>query len=621
MKIFFCRLFLWLDRLRRILLNGLFVLIIVAGIAALLAMRHKVPDKAVLVLDPTGQIVEQVKLPSLVTLPLTDGVAMNQTRVQDLVAVIRRAASDKRIRLMVLKLDAMGHTSLPILQEVHHAIEDFRATGKKVIAVGPNYTQGQYYLAATADTVFLHPMGYVGIEGFSIYRDYIRDALDKLHIRAEVFRAGKYKAAVEPLLRNNMSPADREANRVLLTSLWGSYLNDIARMRKLSTQHLQDVLDAPGKYLAEHHGNLAELAKAEGLVDVLADRGTIEDYIGGLMGIKKGEYRAISFRDYLQAAVNEKDDTHDKQIGIITASGMILDGEQPPGNVGSQSMLDMLRQARLDDSIKAVVLRIDSPGGSAQASEVIRTAVMRLQKAGKPVVVSMGGVAASGAYWMATPANEIWAAPTTITGSIGAFGVMLNVQQGLEKLGIHSDGLGTTTIAGGLRMDRAMPPELTRVMQLTIANVYQRFLHVVATGRKMDVNRVAEIAQGRVWSGVDAKRLGLVDHLGSFDDAVKAAARLAGLGDNYGRKWVRLPHGLGEILLAKFLGKADAMFPGVSQSMGYMLMANPLMTSSLRPSLASSAALSPVALRQYAGWLGLSLHQPGALALSNLRVE
>jgi len=609
MKIFFTGLFLWLDRLRRILVNGLFVLIIVAYIAVLLTMQPKVPDQAVLVLDPVGQVVEELELPSPLALPLTGGVATSQTRVHDLIAVIRQAAGDQRIRLMVLKLDEMDRSSLPVLQELRQAIEAFRATGKMVIATGPNYTQSQYYLAAAANTVFLHPMGYVAIEGFSMYRNYIRDALDKLHIHAEVFRAGKYKSAIEPLLRNDMSDDDRAANRVLLTSLWDSYLKDIARMRNLQPRRLQEVLDAPSRYLTEYHGNLAELAKAEGLVDELADQGAIEDYIAGAMDIEQGEYPTIAFRDYLQAAVSGNDDDHDNQIGIITASGMILDGEQPAGSIGSDSMLNMLKRAQHDDAIKAVVLRIDSPGGSAQASEIIRTAIIRLQKAGKPVVVSMGGAAASGGYWIAAPADEIWAAPSTITGSIGAFGVMLNMQKGLEKLGVHSDGLGTTTIAGGLRVDRAMPPELARVMQLTISDVYQHFVHIVATGRKLDESRVAEIAEGRVWSGLDAQRLGLVDHLGGFDDAVNAAARLADLGDDYGRSWIKPPQGLVDILLARFIGKTEALFPGVWQNTGYLLMAN------------AAVPLSPAALRQYAGWLGLPLYQPGAMALSNLRVE
>ncbi|MDX8405391.1 MAG: signal peptide peptidase SppA [Mariprofundus sp.] len=612
MKIFFSGLLRWLDRLRRLLINGLFVLVILAVVFALFSSQADVPEQAALVIDPHGQIVEELELPSPMALPLGGDIATSQTRLHDMTAAINRATTDERIHLLILKLDEMGSASLPLLQELRKSIESFRASGKKVIATGPNYTQSQYYLAATANTVFLQPMGFIGIEGFSIYRNYIRDALDSLHIHAEVFRAGKYKSAIEPLLRNDMSVDDRQANKALLTTLWDSYLNNIAAMRKLDPAHLQAVLDSPASYLEKQHGNLAELAISERLVDKLADQGAIEDDIAEMMGSENGDYASISFRDYLHAAVNE-DEAYANRIGIITASGMILDGEQPAGSIGSSTMLAMLKQAQQDDAIKAVVLRIDSPGGSAQASDIIRTAIIRLQKAGKPVVVSMGGVAASGGYWIAAPADEIWAAPTTITGSIGAFGVMLNMQQGLEELGIHSDGVGTTSIAGGMRIDRAMPEELSRVMQLTIDNVYQRFVHIVATGRGLDETHVAEIAQGRVWSGQDAKRLGLVDQLGGFDDAVKAAARLASLGDYYDLHWIKPPQGFSEIILARLMGKADTLFPGVWQSSAYLLAATTGATN--------SAALSPLALRQYAAWLGIPLHQPGALALSNLRVK
>ncbi|MDQ6992169.1 MAG: signal peptide peptidase SppA [Mariprofundus sp.] len=611
MKQFFSRLFRWLEGLRRILVNSLFVIIIFAYGFLLLGMQPEVPDRAALVVNPTGQIVEELETPSAMALPLSGGVATSQTSVHDLVAVIRQAASDERIHLMVLKLDEMGHSSLPLLQELRHAITDFRATGKMVIATGPNYTQSQYYLAAAANTIFLQPMGYVGIEGFSVYRNYIRDALDKLHVQAEVFRAGKYKSAIEPLLRNDMSDADRESNRLLLTTLWDSYLKDIAEMRNLRPQRLQQLLDKPSQYLEAAHGSMAELAKTEGLVDELADHGTIEEYIAGAMDITEGDYPMITFRDYLHAAVSDHVDSEVDQIGIITASGMILDGEQPAGKVGSLTMLEMLKRAEQSDKIKAVVLRIDSPGGSAQASEVIRAAVLRLQKAGKPVVVSMAGAAASGGYWMAAPADEIWASATTITGSIGAFGVMLNIQKGLEKLGVHSDGIATTTIAGGLRIDRAMPAELAKVMQLTISNVYQRFLQVVAQGRHMEQNQVAAIAEGRVWSGADAKRLGLVDHLGGFDDAVKAAARLALLGNHYQRTWIKPPQGFIDLLMAQFMGNAEALFPGVWQNLSYLTMASQVTT----------APLSPALLHQLSGRLGLPLYQPGALTLSNLRVE
>jgi len=606
MKAFFSSLLRWLDRIRSILVNSLFIIVILAYVVILIGMQPKVPEQSALILDPHGSIVEEMELPSPASLPFSGGISTSQTRVHDMTGAITAAADDERIRVLVLKLDQMGHASLPVLHELRRAIEHFRASGKPVIATGPNYSQSQYYLAATADTVFLHPMGYVGIEGFSIYRNYIRDALDRLHIHAKVFRAGTYKSAIEPLLRNDMSPADRESNKVLLTTLWSHYLDDIAAMRHVKAARLQTVLDDPARYLEQQHGNLANLAKAEGLVDQLADSATIEHTIASRMGSEQDDYAAIGFRDYLQATAKKQDSETDN-IGIITASGMILDGEQPAGSIGSSSMQALLKQAEQDTSIKAVVLRIDSPGGSAQASEIIRSAVVRLKQSGKPVVVSMGGAAASGGYWMATPADQIWAEPTTITGSIGAFGVMLNGEKALEQLGVHSDGLSTTRIAGGLRMDRAMPEQLANVMQLTIADVYQRFLQIVAEGRKMDIQQVETIAEGRVWSGDDAKRLGLVDQLGGLDDAVKAAAKLASLGDHYHRFWIRPAQGFGDLLMARILGSAESLMPATAQQ--------------LRLLATAYTGLSAADLQHYSRWLGLPLNQPGALVLSDLRIE
>ncbi|TLS75814.1 signal peptide peptidase SppA [Mariprofundus erugo] len=611
MRQFFSSLLRGLDGLRRILVNGLFLLIILAYVAIMLTLQPKVPNQAALIIDPHGPIVEELELPTPASLPLTGGLATSQTRLHDLTAAIKRATSDSRIRIMILKLDDMDRSSLPVLREVQQAIAAFRAAGKMVIATGPNYSQSQYYLAAAADTIFLHPMGYVGIEGFSVYRNYIRDALDRLHIQAEVFRAGKYKSAIEPLLRNDMSADDREANKALLDTLWSSYLQDIAAMRKLHPERLQAVLDAPASYLEAHHGSLAELAKAEGLVDELADAGAIEDYIAGALDIVAGNYPTIAFRDYLRAAVDNDKSEHKNRIGIITASGMILDGIQPAGSIGSDSMTSMLRRAARDPAIKAVVLRIDSPGGSAQASEMIRSEMIRLQKAGKPIVVSMGGAAASGGYWIATAADEIWAAPTTITGSIGAFGVMLNMQQGLESLGIHNDGFGTTAIAGGIRADRAMPAEMASVMQLSISDVYQRFVRIVAASRKLDENRVESIAEGRVWSGRDAKQIGLVDHLGSFDDAIAAAANLAAIGDDYGRTWLKPEQGIADMILAGILGEADALLPGSMRALASLITAESL----------PATAITPASLRHMATWLGLPPTHTGALAMCNLHVE
>jgi len=559
MKTFFSTLFRWLDRIRRIVINGLFALILLLIVIALLSERPQVPDNAALVIDPAGSIVEETEYPDSASLPLDLGFASpHQTQLRDLVHSIEHAAGDDHIRMLVLKLDQMDRVPLERLQVIRKAIEKFKASGKKVVASGPNYSQSQYYLAATANKVFLAPMGVVALEGFSIYRNYVKDALASLHVNLHLFRAGKYKAAAEPLIRNDMSAEDRAANKALLDVLWTSYKADIAAMRGIKPERVQQVLDHPSRYLAEHQGSLAKLAKAEKLVDELGNRSDIEEFIGKTLGSNADDFAAIKLRDYRRIIGTEENSSGKDSIGIITASGMILDGDQPQGTVGDVNMADMLAKARKNEHIKGVVLRIDSPGGSAAASEAIRSEILRLKKTGKPVLVSMGSMAASGGYWIAAPADEIWASPTTITGSIGAFGMLADVEQGLKRLGIHTDGLGTTAVAGGIRPDRQLPEELAGVMQLSIGNVYQRFLDVVATGRKIPKAKVAGLAEGRVWSGLDAKRLGLVDHLGELDDAVHSAAKMAKLGDDFGTVRIQRTLGLREMLLQQWFGESDA---------------------------------------------------------------
>jgi len=612
MKKFFSTLMTWLDRLRRVLVNGLFIVFLLIFILALTSSQPGIPEDAALVINPTGRIVEELELPSPALVPSGLNVsAPNQTRLHDLVATIRYAANDPRIRLIVLQLDQMGATSLPKLQEIRAAIEYFKESEKMVIAVGPNYTQSQYYLAATADQVFLNPLGAVAISGFSVYRNYFKDLLAKLHIDIRLFKAGEYKSAAEPLVRNDMSNADQQANKQVLDVLWSEYKVDLASMRHIKAERIQTVLDQPSRYLSQHSNSLAELAKAEGLVDTLAHHGSIQAYIAGAMSSNSDDYPAIDFNEYMLAVNSEGVIEQKDRVGIIIASGMILDGKQPPGTVGGQSMAQMLVQARQDPNIKAVVIRVDSPGGSAQASEVIRAEVLRLKESGKPVVISMGSVAASGGYWLAAPADEIWASPTTITGSIGAFGVLANVGEGLNQLGIHSDGLGTTSVAAGIRGDRPLPDELARVMQQSISFIYQRFLSVVAEGRHIPKEKVAELAEGRVWTGKDAHRLGLVDELGSFDDAVASAASRAGL-ETYSKTWIKQPMGLRQMLLVKLFGNADSYASSIWYNLEQKLFA---MTGIYLPAKSVQQAI------QLAEMVGLSDRPPSAFAICNIEVK
>ncbi|HKJ82887.1 MAG TPA: signal peptide peptidase SppA [Mariprofundaceae bacterium] len=550
-----------LDWIRRITVNLVFLAVVVAIIAAIAMNQPRVPDQGALILNPKGALVEQLTLPAPGAFPFAAPTG-DQSRMRDLLDAIHAAGEDARIRVMVLDLSEMNRASLSKLQELRRAIDGFKKHGKKVYAFGNTYTQAQYYLAASADKVFLHPMGMVVLRGLGLYRNYFKDALDKLDVKVHLFRAGTYKSAAEPLVRNNMSAADRMANATWLNHLWDAYKRDVAEMRGIKPEALQSLLDHPAQHLEKQHSSLARLALSEGLVDKLASEDEADAAIAAELGLKGTErFPAINYHHYLKA-IDRNGKTHgDSVVGIITASGTIQGGKQPSGTIGGESLSTLLDKARRNPRIKSVVLRIDSPGGSALASEEIRERLEKLRRAGKPVVVSMGSMAASGAYWIASAADEIWASPTTLTGSIGVFGLFAELHDGLEKLGIHSDGIGTTSIAGGMRMDRPMNPELARVFQMSVDDIYQQFIEKVAKGRKMTPDTVEKVAEGRVWSGIDAKRLGLVDHLGGLKQAIAAAADKAGIAQHYGVLHIHTPRRFMDRLYADMMGEAKAWMP------------------------------------------------------------
>ncbi len=551
-----------LDNVRRVFSGLLFLLIIVVLVVAIKATYPSIPDQAVLVLNPKGALVEELAEPGAAfpfTLPTAE-----QTRVRDLVRVIHAARDDKRIRMLLLDLKGMDRTSLTKLQTLRRAIDDFKTSGKKVIAVSDNYTQSQYYLAASADTVYLHPMGMVLLSGFSLYRNYFKDALDKMKVKVHLFRVGEYKSAAEPLVRNHMSAAARMADKVLLTQLWQSYTRGVASMRHVKADNIQNMLDHLPAYVNKYGGNLAQLELNIHLVDKLATHAEVQAIIARQLGISHASVPpSVTYKQYLRSLGSEALPDGDRQVGLIVASGPILDGNQPPGAIGGESLSRLVDVAGRDPHIKAVVLRIDSPGGSAMASETIRLAIERLKQAGKPVVVSMGSMAASGAYWVASAANEIWASPNTLTGSIGVFGLFPSVDRGLNALGIHTDGLGTTQIAGAMRADRPLDPALAKVIQMSVDHIYGDFIRHVSQGRNMAVSRVRALAQGRVWTGADALRLGLVDKLGTLDDAIAAAAKRAKLGKNYQVQRLRPKPGLRELIMEKLAGEASTIMARV----------------------------------------------------------
>ncbi|MGC1730521.1 MAG: signal peptide peptidase SppA, partial [Steroidobacteraceae bacterium] len=456
-----------------------------------------------------------------------------QTLLWDLTDSIRAAATDPRIPVIALDLDKLDAATQPALEELARALREFRATGKKVIAYGTELTQERYYLAAQADESYLDPMGFVLIDGYDRYRMYIKEALDKLGVDINVFRVGAYKSAVETFTRTSMSPEDRSESLGYLGALWNSYQAAVTRARKLPPDAIEKYVDSLAQTVAAAHGNAPQVALAAKLVTGIKTQLEAEQRLIDLVGTDdtNGSFHSVSVEDYVRYAnLERKRAAHGKpRIGIIVAEGDILDGNQPPGTIGGDSTSRLIRQARLDPDIKAVVLRVDSPGGSVMASEEIYRELVALRAAGKPLVVSMGGYAASGGYYISSPADEIWASPATVTGSIGIFAIIPTIDKTLGKVGVSVDGVGTTPLSGQLRLDRPLGDQARALVQSQISRGYDEFLDRVSNGRRKSRADIDAIAQGHVWAGTDALRLGLVDHLGSFDEAVQAAAHRAKL--------------------------------------------------------------------------------------------
>jgi protease-4 len=527
-----------LDGLRKIL--HLLLLLLIFGLIGALFSRPIpfVPDKAALVIAPRGPLVEQFTgdpVERAVADTLRRGPV--ETRLRDLVEAIEAARDDKRIVALYLDLGGLAGGGTAKLQEVARAIDEFKTSGKPVIAFGEYYDQPQYYLAARADEIYLDPQGIAYIDGFANYGLFIKDALDKLSIDWNVFRVGEYKSAVEMFTRNDMSPAEREESLAWLNSVWDTWKTDVAKARGFEPAVLQAYADNAPEALRAAGGDLARVALDAGLVTELKGRYAVEDRIAEITGEDEDQhsYKGVDFEGYLAHVQSTKalKSKSRNRIAYIIASGEILPGEQAPGTIGSDTLAAQLREARHDDDVKAVVLRIDSPGGSTFASEVIRREVAELRADGKPVVASMSTLAASGGYYIAMDADRIVASPATLTGSIGIFAMFPTFQRSLERLGVHVDGVGTTELSGEFSPVRPMSDGTRDVLQQSIDHEYQRFISLVAKSRNKDVAEVDGIAQGRVWSGADARRLGLVDELGGYRDAIELAAELANLGKDY----------------------------------------------------------------------------------------
>jgi len=546
-----------------LLFVGLFLMVIVGMFAEDI---QPIPDKGALYLAPSGVLVDQ----KTYTDPF-DQIFMgnsqqdSETLVRDVIEALDTARIDSRITHLLLDTDYMAGGGISKLEEISTALLRFKKSGKPIIAVGDSFNQQQYFLAAHADEILLNPLGSVSITGFGLYNSYFKEALDKLNINMHIFRVGDYKSAVEPFLRNNMSANVKQESRELVDSLWQFYSSQVEHLRGLPDGAIDDFANNLHLKLQAANGDTSALAKQQNLVDQIATRTQMFAYLNEVLPGTDGEFDSINMQAYLNhnrltSRTSAAAKAH--KVALVVAKGSIVDGEQPEGTIGGDTLASIFARLRDEDEVKAVVLRIDSGGGSAFASDIIRDAISATQQKGIPVVVSMGSYAASGGYWIAADADRVLALSTTLTGSIGVFGIVPTVEDSLAALGVYSDGVGTTDIAGMMRLDRPMTQQSKMIFQAGVDNIYTRFISLVADGRNSTPAAVHEIAQGRVWTGEKALALGLVDQLGDLNDAIKVAAELANLAE-YEVDYRRKPLTVYEQLLMEMSGNISASVAGL----------------------------------------------------------
>jgi len=539
------------------------------------------PARAALLLNMSGTVVDQKAPVDPLGALLSDNDPVDhEVLLRDVLDAIRFAAQDPAISALVMDLDSLVYVGLSNTLEIASALEQFRGSGKPVVAVGDYFNQDQYLLASHADEVIVHPLGGVALEGFSNYRNYFAEALEKLSVDIHVFRAGEHKSVVEPLERNDMSPAEKEISARWLGDLWQRYTGLVETQRELAPGTIDDYINRFPEHLRNSGGDAAQTALQAGLVDRLLSRSEANEHLIELVGAQNedGLYEAVVFERY---AARKRPlafgDSGRDRVAVITAQGNIVPGSQPPGTIGGDSLAQLIRSTADESGIGALVLRINSGGGSLFASEVIRRQLRYAHGRGLPLVVSMGPIAASGGYYIAAEADEIWATPATITGSIGVFAAFPTFDALLDRLGVHTDGVGTTELAGALRLDRPLSPELAAALDTGVEFAYRSFLQVVATGRQMTPEEVGPLAEGRIWAAADAQSVGLVDQLGGLEDAIAAAAARAGLED-YEVDYVEPPLSVRERLL-KELANRSALSGLLSGSSG----AVPALESLLQP--------------------------------------
>lgn len=558
-----------LNFIRELVLNLFFILLVLVGVGIWLQMSNSSsePSRGALLLDISGVVVDKPSVSNKLGVIGRQLFGASTDRLQenslfDIVDAIRQAKDDRNITGIVLDLRDFAGADQPSMQYIGKALREFRDSGKPIVATGDSYSQGQYYLASFANKIWLSPQGTVDLHGFATNGLYYKSLLEKLKVSTHVFRVGTYKSAVEPFLRDNMSPEAREADSRWIGELWQNYLATIAANRQIQPDQVFPGAAALLAGLQQNGGDTAKYALDNKLVDALGSSAEVEKSLVKQFGWSKEQknYSATSIYDYQLNKPSKQGDA----VAVVFANGAIMDGEETPGNVGGDTTAAQIREARLDAKVKAIVLRVNSPGGSVSASEVIREELAAAKAAGKPVVVSMGGMAASGGYWISTPANYIMANPSTLTGSIGIFGVINTVEDSLSAIGVHTDGVATSSLAD-VSVTKALPQEVQQLMQLTIENGYQRFINLVAQSRHKTAQQIDSIAQGHVWTGQDAKANGLVDSLGDFDDALKKAAELAKLKQWHAEFYQDEPTFM-DTLFASMTGSVRAMLPEALQA-------------------------------------------------------
>lgn len=572
---------LWrgLDATRRFVLNLIFLLVLIVLLMAIFGSGLKpLSPKTALVLDLKGELVEERA--GSVRDSVVAGLSGNARRVvqlRDVLSALDHAGKDDHINTVVLLLDQLDGGGLASLREIGAAVDRVKARGKTVVAWGGSYDQKRYLVASHASEVYLHPMGMVMIEGFGRHRNYYRDALDKVGVTVNLMKVGTYKSFAEPYIGNGPSQAAQEADSFLYNALWANYTGEVEKARKLPAGSLAKGIDELPQRMAAANGNAAKVALDWKLVDGLKTRDEVR-----AMLIKRGVYddtnktfRQIGFDDYVAHYPDKK---LGDAVAVVVAAGDITEGMGGPGMVGGLSTSNMIRAAREDKDVKALVLRVNSPGGSAFGSELIRRELELTRAAGKPVVVSMGDVAASGGYWISMAADEVIADPSTVTGSIGVFAILPTADKVVDKLGIHTAGVTTTWLADAYNPLRPLDPRFGQLIQSSINHIYDEFTTKAAIARRTSPEKIDAVGQGRVWTGAQAKERGLVDRLGSYGDALRSAARRAKLGDDFRIAYAEPPVSLAERFLAS-LGLSDVQALNVQVKLG--LLPDPVTAAAL----------------------------------------